>query len=154
MRLFLFLFLVSVFVHADEFQALPALSQKINCQDVKRKGIQWKNCQTVKVNGEEYYTLEFQGTSNEGTKKKTKILKFEIADKNLKTLRSETIDQIEQGIDLPEENFKNTLKAEWGKSKKDARTMLKMELSNKENSEKSSYLIKLNEKKTWFENVF
>lgn len=167
--------LLALTVHAEDFQPAAALPQKIQCSvnkqsvkfaDLKESYILYEknlsapkilSCDRLELNGLHFYTVLFSSEVHEGPHVK-KILTFEVALKNkttnkFHTVRSEIVDQVELWGDLTTTEFDSTLRALWGYSKKDGRILLNFEINTK-NEKPFSYLLKLNAKNSWFENVF
>ena len=178
--LFIFLFCFLSIAHlsiASEFKLTPQNIKKIKCHVKKKQTVfeglsvpyepynrntnktRLLDCQHVKLDTDEFYTSKFI-SFDEQSVKPSKVLTFEIAildkkNKKLKTVRTEIIDRVLLDGDLPDEKFENILSVEWGRSTKDQQPMLKLHISGEDKTEKPfSYLIKLNKKNDWFEDVF
>lgn len=168
------IFILSLQVLADDFKPLALKPQKIQCSN-KNQVIQFagtksaysiydKNsstlklltCEKIKIKNLEFYTALFTNEIFEGTTSQ-KVLTFEVAlltkSGAIQTVRSELVDQLELGGDLPNTNFDSSIHVAWGQSKKDDRVLLKVEIRNK-NEKPLSYVLKLNPKMQWFENQF
>lgn len=166
--------LFTLTAQANEFQAIKYRPEKIECANKKEiitfsglkqpyviydknsSSIKLISCEKIQIKGLIFYTALFSSEITEGVSVQ-KILTFEVALLNkklnsLQTVRSEIIDQIELSGDLTNTNFDSSIKSEWGQSKKDGRVLLKIEMST-ENEKPFSYLLKLNSKLTWFENL-
>lgn len=169
------LIIIASLAQAEDFQAEKIIPTNLKCQNqnglalIEGQKIPYKTygdkiqklleCQLVKINNEQFYTLKFESTE-EMDNSSDKILIFEIAgadvkNKSLRALRSEIVDRLKSSVDLPANvQFRNSISAQWGKSQKDGQTMLKITIAPKETEPSSTYLIKLNPAKSWFENVF
>lgn len=159
---------------AYEFQPAKVRSEKINCKnknkmiyfanlkqpyliyDKNSSSIKLINCEKIQIEDLNFYTVLFSSEIHEGENTQ-KILTFEVALMNKKlnsvqTVRSEIVDQIELSGDLPNTDFDSAIKTEWGRSKNDNTVMLKFEINTK-NEKPFSYLLKLNSKLSWFEDL-
>ena len=168
------IFILSLQVHADDFRALELKPEKIECS-IKNQVIQFKgakvgypiydnnsrtvklqSCEKIKIKNFEFYTAQFTNEIHEGTTSQ-KVLTYEVAlltkSGTLQTVRSEIVDQIELSGDLLNTNFDSSIHVTWGQSKKDERILLKVEIRTK-NEKPLNYLLKLNSKLSWFENLF
>ncbi len=172
---FLFLLLSTFSAHAEDFQTLKEIPQKIKCSSEKQsvsldtlknkytiydknsRDIKLVKCEKIRINDLSFYTLLFSSEVMDGTEPQ-KVLTFEIAffDKktnSLKTVRSEIIDQVEISGDSVLTQFESILKTQWGKGHKDKNILIKIEISEK-NEKSKPYLLKFNSKSQWFENIF
>lgn len=178
------LYLTASFVRADEFLPSQAKIEKINCimqkdliifdmisipytpYEENLKNIKLTECQRIQIGQQIFFTALFESLQEQEFGS-SKALIFEIAlfnekEKKLNTVRSEIIDRLKLQSDLPDYNFENSLKVNWGHSKKDHKLMLRFEIAAKTLNRKKgakveaphSYLIKLNKKDSWFEDVF
>lgn len=170
----LFFLITSVSV-AGEFNLSKVKLEKIKCSynngritfadiktnyqpyEKKMENVKSLACEKIQTQGLQFYTLQFNSVINVATGAK-KIFVFEVAllDKKtnaLQTVRSEIIDQIDLSGDVADTEFTRSFRFHWGQSQKDKKIMLQLELSEK-NEKSFSYALKLNSKKTWFENVF
>ena len=161
---------------ADEFQSEKIVSEKINCTldkgsvQIHGTGLNYKiyekaqilkltECRRLTIAKQTIYTFQFESLEvQSSSSSKLWILEVAVPEAKgrvLNTQRSEIIDRIKLGGDQPEAEFENSLKTEWGTSKKDHHPMLKIEISSRDKREATnSYLLKQNPKKNWFENVF
>ena len=160
---------------ADDFQATQNPPAKIDCTnknlaiqfagikksyilyDKNSSSVKLLSCEKIKVRDLEFYTVLFSSEIHDGANIQ-KVLTFEVAllnkkSGNLLPVRSEIVDQVEITGDLTNTNFESSLKAEWGQNKKDDRVLMKIEIKTK-NEKPLSYILKLNPKMTWFENLF
>lgn len=161
----------------SEFKVSKITIKKINCKieqkqtvfegltkpykpyNLNTKKTQLIACQHVQLGQDEFYTSQFVNFDEENLKP-SKVLIFEVAalnqkTKSLNTVRSEVIDRVILDGDLPDYNFENIFKVEWGRSKNDQQPMMRFEISGRDKTEKPfAYLLKLNKKNDWFENVF
>lgn len=159
---------------AEEFKPLELKPQKIECSnknqviqfagakseysiyDKNSSGIKIQSCEKIKIKNLEFYTVLFNNEIHEGPMIQ-KVLTYEVAllskSGAIQTVRSEVVDQLELSGDLPNTDFDSTIHVAWGQSKKDGRVLLKVEVRSK-NEKPLNYLLKLNSKMSWFENLF
>ena len=119
------------------------------------KSIKILKCEQIKIGEQTFYTVLHSGEIQEamGTQK---ILVYDVTlldKKTLKTVRSEVVDQMELSGDPASTDFSYAAKTQWGQAKADKSVMLQIEISAK-NDKADPYLLKLNNKSMWFENVF
>ena len=170
-------FLGAQLSYADEFKSAQVVTETAKCKlekdaliiegvtapyklyDKNSKRRQVLECKRIQIEKQLFYTFQFTSLEEQGVGA-SKLWIFEIASqdpatKSLRTVRSEIVDRIRLNSDLPGSGFENSFKSEWGVSTKDSNVMLKIDISSKDKTESPySYLIKLNSKKNWFENVF
>lgn len=168
--------LISVsFASADEFKGAPNAEKQVSCgvtkdlvkfdgltlqhslYDASSKNIKVNKCTVAQVNDLTFYTVEFESEVTQGTEV-LKVLSLEVAlyDSKLNTIkpvRSEIIDQFSEAGDLVNRKFTTKGAISWGSSTKDGQAMLKVDISAPK-EKPFSYLLKLNKKKSWFENIF
>lgn len=173
-RFSIILIFLSLSLRAEEFQPLKTVPKTIKCSvknqsvffegtsqhyplyDKNTTAIKLIKCEKITIQEQNFFSLLFSSEITESSALE-KILTFEVAllDKKtqqLKTARSEIVDQIELSGDLSNVDFESSVKASWGLSKKDHSILLKLEMSPK-NEKPFSYLLKLNQKSSWFENI-
>lgn len=171
----LFCLLFALTAQAGEFEVSKTHPEKIECSnkkeiiqfaDIKQSysiydsnagSVKLISCEKMQIKGFVFYTILFSSEIPDGSNVQ-KILTYEVALLNqklntLKTLRSEIVDQIELTGDLTSTKFENSIKTEWGQSTKDKSVLLKVNITT-EKKTTLSYLLKLNSKLFWFENVF
>lgn len=166
--------LFALTAQANEFQAIKYRAGKIDCTnknetitfsglkqpyviyDKNSSSVKLISCEKIQIKSLTFYIVHFSSEIHEGPSVQ-KILTYEVALLNKKlnsvqTVRSEIVDQIELSGDLTNTNFDSSIKSEWGQSKKDNRVLLKIEI-NTQNEKPFTYLLKLNSKLSWFENL-
>lgn len=114
-------------------------------------------CEKIKVQNYTFYSINFSSEVHTGNEYQ-KVLTFEIAlwdaaKGELKTARSETIDQIDKSADSVTGDFENNVKPTWSYSKSKDTVLLKIEILNKKEKIEPYFLL-YNKKTQWFENVF
>lgn len=161
-------------VAADEFKVLESKPVKIECSnknqiiqfagtkssytiyDKNSSAIKLLNCEKIQLKDLVFYTVLFSQEIHEGPTNQ-KVLTYEVAlvtkTGAFQTVRSELVDQIELAGDLIDTNFDSTIHVTWGQSKKDNRVLLKVEIRTKR-EKPLTYILKLNPKMSWFENLF
>lgn len=166
--------LLSLQVVADEFKGLDSKPVKIECSnknqvvqfagtkslytlyDKNSSAIKLLNCEKIQIKDLVFYTVLFSQEIREGATNQ-KVLSYEVAlvakTGTILTVRSELVDQIELTGDLINTNFDSAIHVAWGQSKKDNRVLLKVEIKTK-NEKPLAYVLKLNPKMLWFENLF
>lgn len=170
----LFLLLTQA-AQTQEFQSAKDQAKKIACSESKSQivfsdiqkpyslydknstSIKIFSCEKIQLKEYIFYSIVFSSEIREGTEPQ-QVLTYEVAlyDKksnNLKTVRSETIDQIDTSGDQAESKFETRFKSEWGLAKKDGQILLKINAHAK-NEKPEPYLLKFNTKSQWFENHF
>lgn len=113
------------------------------------------SCEKINIEGLPFYTVTYKSILSTKAGKK-KILVYEVAlakEKLIKTVRSEVVDELEISALLPDSDFTRSLNSKWGQNSKDKSVMLMITMNDKK-EKPFSYLLKLNSKKHWFENVF
>jgi hypothetical protein len=115
------------------------------------------SCEKIEIQGLQFYSAQFTSLIDIPSGGK-KILTYEAAlldkkSKSLKTVRSEVVDQNDLSADAPDSGFTKSFAVFWGQSQKDKRIMLKITETEK-NEKPFTFFLKLNAKKTWFENIF
>ena len=166
---------LSLAVHADEYKAVANAEKVVSCgfskdlvkfdglvpqysiYDANSKNAKVNKCTTAQIGDLTFYTVEFESEIMQGTES-LKVLTLDIAlfDAKLNTIkpvRSEIIDQYSNDGDVVSRQFTTKGSITWGKSSKDSQAMLKFDISAPK-EKPFSYLLKLNKKKSWFENVF
>lgn len=168
--------LVSATSVANEFSEKSAQRTKVSCQisgdqvifeknksykiyDKNIQQVRLLGCEKININKLEFYTVLMSGNGlNRYGDIKSLVYDIALLEKGsgkIKTVRSEVIDQVDVSADLPDLNFSTELETKWGLGDKDQSVMIEMKVSNESvDSESFTYLIKLNSKMTWFENVF
>lgn len=125
--------------------------------DKNSASVKIQKCEKIKIDNLIFYSLYFSSEIQEGLEFQ-KALSFEIAyydqeNKKLITVRSETIDQLENKGDPVNAQFENSIKPTWSYSQSKKTILLKVEIMNK--TEKiEPYFLLFNKKKLWFENIF
>ncbi|MGE0764227.1 MAG: hypothetical protein AB7N80_13175 [Bdellovibrionales bacterium] len=179
MRKFLLLFIFALSTNAraaSEYQKAEAKINVVKCtyekqQDQARiffadqttpysvyekaRDIDIKGCQSVQINGMQYFTVQYVAVIDRGIQIR-KSFTYEIAllkGDQLVTVRSEVIQAIPLLIDSDQDViFDRSLDVKWGRSKTDKQPMLQMVLRGKEKT--LPYLLKFNPANVWFENNF
>jgi hypothetical protein len=174
-RVFVILLFISGGAYAGEFSQSKVQPVKTPCvvknntisfseikkeykiYESKAQSVKAIECHKIEIQGLTFFSSQFSNVIEASSGPK-KILTYEVAlydqkSKSLHTVRSEVLDQYDLAVDAPAADLSNTMKALWGQSQKDKRVMLKLTQLEK-NSKPFSFLLKLNSKKTWFENVF
>ena len=178
MKLFRTIFISTLFfglgATAQQFEPNKTNPEKISCAAQKNKisfagtksiyklydksigSVKAIKCEIVKLKGLTFYTALISAEVTEMNVKQ-KVLLYEVAlesKQNLKTVRSEVVDQIELASgDLANPNFELGLQSAWGVDKKDSSILLKIDILEK-NQTSTPYYLKYNAKNQWFENVF
>ena len=167
--------LLSFTVHANEFSPVANTEKALSCgfakgilkfdglvpqyslYDLNSKTIKINKCTVAIVGDLTFYTVEFESEVIQGTEPlKVLTLEIALADPKLNTIRpvrSEIIDQYSEHGDIVHRKFTTKGAISWGKSSKDGQAMLKFEITAPK-EKPFSYLLKLNKKKSWFENIF
>lgn len=167
--------LLSFAANADDFKPVANVEKPISCgfakdlvkfdgvsaqyslYDINSKTIKVNKCTQAQVGDLTFYTVEFESDVMQGTET-LKVLTLEVALfdaklNSIKPVRSEIIDQYSDTGDIVIRKFTTKGAITWGKSGKDGQVMLKFELTPPK-EKPFSYLLKLNKKKSWFENIF
>lgn len=174
-KVFIIAAFLTLSAQAEEFEALKKQPQKTACYENKgsisfdgvkktyalydknSRSVKVINCEKIQIKDTSFYIALFSSEIMEGTEPQ-KVLTYEVAllDKksnSLKTVRSETVDQIDTSIDEVSSKFENILKIEWGLSKKTSDILIKID-SHEKNEKSDPFTLKFNWKNQWFENVF
>jgi hypothetical protein len=161
--------------NTGEFKAIAGIEKSVTCgfaknlvkfdglapqyalYDANTKVTKLNRCTTAQLSDLTFYTVEFESEIMQG-RELFKVLSLEVALfdpklNSIKPVRSEIIDQISQSGDAVNTKFTTKGTLAWGKSSKDGQIMLKLDMTEA-NEKPFSYLLKLNKKKNWFENIF
>lgn len=133
------------------------LKKNYTLYDKNSVSVKVYNCEKIQSGSYQFYTVFFSSEVRDGVEPK-KVLTYEVIlldkkDNQLKTVRSETVDQLDQSTDSTNTKFENSIKTGWKYDKDKDLVMLKVNIENK--TEKNEpYILVFNKKNQWFEDYF